>query len=340
MMREALLYQKLQGNRVQCNLCAHRCIIQPAKRGLCRVRVNKNGILYTKVYGRTIAQHIDPIEKKPLYHFYPGSKVYSIATPGCNFRCWFCQNWNISQFADDDLLNRGYEATPEHIVSNAKQTGCTSIAYTYTEPTIFFEYSYDTARIAHQAGLKNVYVSNGYMTPEMLDKMSPYLDAINIDLKAFKDETYRRIIGARLQPVLDSLEYVKKLGIWLEVTSLIIPGVNDDINEMQDMAQFIAKELGVDVPWHISRFSPAYKMQNVPPTPLSTLQKAKNLGHENGLHYVYVGNVQSSQDMNTLCPHCGELLVQRSFFGTKINHIKEGRCPRCNMEISGIGMSD
>ena len=304
------------------------------------MRVNKNGILYTKVYGRTIAQHIDPIEKKPLYHFYPGSKVYSIATPGCNFRCRFCQNWDISQITNNDLLNQGYEATPEHIVSHAKQTGCTGIAYTYTEPTIFFEYSYDTARMAHQAGLKNVFVSNGYMTPEMLDKINPYLDAINIDLKAFKDETYRRIIGARLQPVLDSLKYVKKLGMWIEVTSLIIPGVNDDINEMQDMAQFIAKELGVDVPWHISRFSPAYKMQNVPPTPLSTLQKAKNLGHENGLHYVYVGNVQSSQDMNTLCPHCGELLVQRSFFGTKINHIKEGRCPRCNMEISGIGMSD
>lgn len=300
--------------------------------------MNDNGRLYTKVYGRTIAQHIDPIEKKPLYHFYPGSKAYSVATPGCNFRCLFCQNWDVSQLTDDAMLEQGEEATPEQITLRAQHAGCASIAYTYTEPTIFFEYSYDTARLAHQAGLKNVYVSNGYMTAEMLDRVSPYLDAINIDLKTFRDETYRRIIGARLKPILENLKRIKQLGIWLEVTSLIIPAINDDTNEMSDMAHFVAEELGVDVPWHISRFFPAYNMKEIPPTPLETLQKAQEMGHQAGLHYVYLGNVQGDGAMDTRCPQCGHLLVQRSNFGTKRNSIERGRCPQCGMEIAGVGM--
>ena len=287
-MKEALLYQKLDKNKVRCNLCAHRCVISSGNDGICKVRENINGILYTKVYGRTIAQHVDPVEKKPLYHFYPGSKAYSIATPGCNFHCHFCQNWDISQIINGEIPESGQKATPEQIVWDAKHTGCKSIAYTYTEPTIFFEYSYDTARLAHETGLKNIYVSNGYMTYEMLDVMSPYLDAVNIDLKAFRDETYRRIIGARLQPVLDNLKKIKQLGIWLEVTSLIIPGINDDPKEIRDMANFIAVELGLDVPWHISRFFPAYKMNNVTETPLKTLQVAKKIGLEAGLNYVYI----------------------------------------------------
>jgi len=337
-MKEAFLYKKLNKNRVQCNLCAHRCIINPGKAGICMVRENINGILYTKVFGRTIAKHIDPVEKKPLYHFYPGSKVYSIATPGCNFHCLFCQNCDISQLTGSDLLESGQKLTPEQIVRNAEQTGCKSIAYTYTEPTIFFEYSYDTARLAHEAGLKNIYVTNGYMTPEMLDMMSPYLDAVNIDLKAFRDETYRWIIGARLQPILENLKKIKKMGIWLEVTSLIIPGINDDHIEIKDTANFVASELGVDVPWHISRFLPAYKMKEVHATPLKTLKAAKETGLKTGLNYVYVGNAASEIDMDTECPQCGYMLIERLGFGITQNSINGGHCPHCGAKIAGVGL--
>lgn len=337
--REAFLYQKLDENKVQCNLCAHRCVINPGKKGICKVRENCVGILYTKVYGRTVAKNIDPIEKKPLYHFYPGSKAYSIATPGCNFHCRFCQNWDISQPINDEILKSGQEATPEQIVLDAKQAECQSIAYTYTEPTIFFEYSYDTARMAHEEGLKNIYVTNGYMTHEMLEMINPYLDAVNVDLKAFRDETYRRIIGARLQPVLDSLKKIKQLGIWLEVTSLIIPGVNDDPHEIRDMANFVATELGVDVPWHISRFFPAYKMKEVPYTPLQTLLMAKEIGFEAGLRYVYTGNLGNNGNLDTVCPKCGQVLIERSNFGIVKNNIKDDCCPNCGKEIAGVGLS-
>ena len=338
-MKEALLYQKLEHNKVQCNLCAHRCVIDPGKKGICNVRENSNGTLYTKVYGRTITQNVDPIEKKPLYHFYPGSKAYSIATVGCNFRCRFCQNWYISQTINDEILKSGQEATPEQIVLNTKQAECQIIAYTYTEPTIFFEYSYDTAKIAHETGFKNIYVTNGYMTTEMLEMISPYLDAVNVDLKAFRDETYRRIIGARLQPVLDSLKKIKQLGIWLEVTSLIIPGINDDRHEIRDMVKFVVTELGDDVPWHISRFFPAYKMKDVLSTPVKTLQVAKKIGLEAGLNYVYMGNIPDNGNMSTICPNCGQTLIERSNFGVMKNNIKNECCPNCGKEIAGVGLS-
>jgi len=337
-MREALLYQNLEGNKVQCNLCAHRCMINPGKKGICKVKENRDGTLYTKVYGQTITQNIDPIEKKPLYHFYPGSKAYSIATAGCNFHCRFCQNWDISQITNDEILESGKKAAPEQIVFNAKQAGCNNIAYTYTEPTIFFEYSFDTARIAHEVGLNNIYITNGYMTTEMLEMISPYLDAVNVDLKAFRDETYRRIIGARLQPVLDNLRKIKQLGIWLEVTSLIIPTVNDDPHEIREMANFVATELGRDVPWHISRFFPAYKMKEIPATPLQTLQMAKKIGLEAGLYYVYLGNLQNNGYTNTNCPHCGHVLIERTIFGIIKNIIQDSRCPNCDMEIAGVGL--
>ncbi len=337
-MKEALLYQKLDANKVQCNLCAHRCVINPGKKGVCKVKENINGILYTKVYGKTIAQNIDPIEKKPLYHFYPGSKAYSIATEGCNFHCRFCQNWDISQITNDEIVKSGKKAAPEQIVLNAKQYGCKNIAYTYTEPTIFFEYSYDTACVAHETGLNNIYVTNGYMTTEMLEMISPYLDAVNVDLKAFRDETYRRIIGARLQPVLDNLKKIKRLGIWLEVTSLIIPGVNDDPQEIREMANFVASELGRDVPWHISRFLPAYRMKEIPATPLQTFQMAKDIGFEAELKYVYLGNVGSDGDIDTKCPKCGYVLIERSYFGMMKNNIRENHCPNCGKNIAGVGL--
>ncbi len=336
-MKEAMLYEKLSDNKVRCNLCAHRCVITEGKKGVCLVRENRGGTLYTLVYGRTIAQHVDPVEKKPLFHFYPGTTAYSIATPGCNFRCRWCQNWDISQMPREQHFVMGEEASPEQVVVAAQRPGCRSIAYTYTEPTIFFEYAYDTACLAHEAGLANIYVTNGYMTEEMLETFQPYLDAANVDLKAFRDETYRKYVGARLQPVLDAMKVMKRLGIWLEVTTLVIPGINDDDGELKDAADFVADELGVETPWHISRFFPAYKMADVPPTPLETLQRAREIGLEAGLRYVYVGNVPG--EANTVCHECGQMLIRRSGYRVPENHVQpDGRCPNCGTPVAGVGM--
>jgi pyruvate formate lyase activating enzyme len=337
-MKEAMLYEKLSGSRVRCNLCAHRCTIAEGNVGVCHVRENIEGVLYTRVYGQTIAQHVDPIEKKPLYHFYPGSSAYSVATPGCNFRCQWCQNADISQAPREEEFLLGREASPEQIVAETRRAGCRSIAYTYTEPTIFFEYTYDTARLARQAGLSNTYVTNGYMTEEMLETLHPYLDAANVDLKGFRDAVYRRYIGARLQPVLDSLRKIKELGIWVEVTTLIIPGVNDEVEELQDAARFLADELGPDTPWHISRFTPAYRMADVQPTPVRVLLQAQEIGREAGLHYVYVGNVPG--ESNTSCHVCGRLLIRRRGFRVIANEVTPaGRCPECGTPVAGRGVA-
>lgn len=336
-MKEAMLYEKKQNNRVRCHLCAHQCLIDEGRKGLCLVRENRDGTLYTLVYGRTISQHVDPIEKKPLFHFHPGSSAYSMATPGCNFRCQWCLNWEISQMPREQDLIAGHEATPEQIVAVAQRAGCRTIAYTYTEPTIFFEYSYDTACLAQAAGLANVYVTNGYMTADMLEMISPYLDAANVDLKAFRDETYRKYVGARLQPVLDNLRRLKALGIWLEVTTLVIPGINDDRAELKEAADFVSRELGADTPWHISRFFPHYRAQDVPPTPLATLRQAEEIGFEAGLRYVYIGNVPGSAD--TVCPTCDRILIRRSDFFIAENHLSpEGCCPDCGTVVPGVRM--
>lgn len=336
-MKEAMLYEQLSDEQVRCNLCAHHCVIADGKRGICQVRENRGGTLYSLVYGRTISQNVDPVEKKPLFHFYPGTTIYSIATPGCNFRCRWCQNWDISQMPRERHLIMGSEASPEEIVAEAERAGCRSIAYTYTEPTIFSEYAYDTSRLAQASGLANVYVTNGYMTTEMLETFHPYLDAANVDLKAFRDQTYKKYIGAKLQPVLDTLKVMKRLGIWLEVTTLVIPGVNDDPTELRDAAQFVAQELGVDTPWHISRFFAAYKMTDIPPTPVETLRRAREIGLAEGLHYAYVGNVAGEAD--TFCHSCGRPLIRRSTFAVVENRVKPGgRCPDCGESIAGIGM--
>jgi pyruvate formate lyase activating enzyme len=335
-MKKALLYEKLANNGVRCHLCAHHCVITDGKKGVCQVRENRQGVLYTLVYGRTITQHVDPIEKKPLFHFYPGSTAYSVATPGCNFRCQWCQNWEISQMPREQHLITGHKASPDEIVAAAQWAGCRSIAYTYTEPTIFFEYAYDTARLAHAAGLANLYITNGYMTAEMLDAFHPYLDTANVDLKAFREKTYHRYVGAGLQPVLDNLKAMKRLGIWLEVTTLVIPGLNDDLDELRDAARFVALELGVDTPWHISRFFPAYKMMDVPPTSLATLQRAREIGLEEGLHHVYVGNIPDDSGQDTFCPECGRLLVRRQGYWIAENNVHAGRCPSCDTSIAGI----
>lgn len=335
-MKEARFYERLEKDRVRCNLCAHYCVIAEGKLGVCNVRQNVGGALYTLVYDRTISQNVDPVEKKPLYHFYPGSKSYSIATPGCNLRCHWCQNWEISQMPREQHFIAGREATPEQIVAAAVQSGCRSIAYTYTEPTIFFEYAYDTARLAHEAGIANVFVTNGYMTAEMLEMLHPYLDAANVDLKAFRKKTYQRYAGAGLEPVLESLKTMKQLGIWVEVTTLVIPDINDDAEELKDVAQFIVQELGPDTPWHISRFHPGYKMADRPSTPLETLQRAEEIGREQGLHYVYLGNVAG--ESNTYCHSCGQLLIRRHGYWIAENNIRNGQCPACETLVSGRGM--
>jgi pyruvate formate lyase activating enzyme len=348
-MRQAMLYEQEADRRVHCFLCAHECIIRADGRGTCQVRENQDGTLYTLVYGDVIAEHVDPIEKKPLFHFAPGSLAYSVATPGCNFRCAWCQNYEISQMPRDQqvalgLVGKRPETSAEAVVKAAQAHQCHSIAYTYTEPTIFFEYTYDIARLAHDYGLANVYVTNGYMTSAMLDVMHPHLDAANVDLKAFRDETYRRYIGARLQPVLDSMKLMKQLGIWVEVTTLLIPEVNDSSDEVADAAQFIAEELGPETPWHLSRFFPTYKMTDAPPTPESTLARALAIGKEAGLHYVYAGN--SQQNMDTRCHTCGHTLIRRRGYRVTANVIESAEgtgasvCPACRTPVAGIELCE
>lgn len=337
-MVEARLYQKLEDGKVQCNLCAHRCKISPGKLGICGVRENRAGILYTLVYGKAISQAVDPVEKKPLFHFYPGTTAFSIATVGCNFRCQFCQNWEISQMPREENRIIGGNIPPEIIVRNAKRYGSRSIAYTYTEPTIFFEYAYDIAVLAHKEGIANIYVTNGYMTPEMLEAFHPYLDAANVDLKAGKDEFYRQYCGARLQPVMDALKKMKSMGIWVEVTTLIIPGLNDSEDELYFIADFIVKELGPETPWHVSRFHPQYRMLDRPPTPVATLRKAREIGLKAGLRYVYEGNVPGSEGEHTYCYNCGRLLIRRFGFSILEYRITDGQCYNCGAIIDGVGL--
>ena len=333
-MKEALLYEKMDNGSVHCHLCGHHCVIKPGDFGVCQVRQNREGTLYTLVYGSAISQNIDPIEKKPLYHFYPGSQAYSVATLGCNFQCAWCQNWQIAQAPRQHGLMDVRSTSPAQLVAGAQVSGAKSIAYTYTEPTIFFEYAYETAQLAQQAGIANIYVTNGYMTGEMLDLFHPVLDAANVDLKAFRQRTYSKYVGAGLQTVLDSMKKMKALGIWLEVTSLLIPDVNDSPEEISDMARFIAQELGTDTPWHISRFFPQYKMTHLPPTPPKTLLTAYEIGKAAGLEYVYMGNI--AWESNTSCPSCGTLLIQREGYRIGESKVINGCCPDCGQEIAGV----
>ena len=336
---EAYLYRKSGSRKVICNLCHHRCSIKNGKRGICGVRENRSGILYTLVFGKLIARHIDPIEKKPLYHFLPGSLSYSIATVGCNFKCRFCQNADIAQMPDEHKgLILGDPFSPNSVVDSAIRGKCKSISYTYTEPTIFFEFAYETARLATGKGLKNVFVTNGYMTEEALEKIHPFLDAANVDLKAFTDEYYRDLCGAKLGYVKDTLVSMKKKGIFLEVTTLIVPGLNDSPYELEKLADFLVGELGPDTPWHISRFHPTYKLVDRPPTPLSSLLKAREIGLKAGLRYVYTGNVPGEGGENTYCQDCGKLLIERLGFQIKNKYIKNGSCPFCGARIAGIGL--
>lgn len=336
-MKEALLYKKMENEKVSCFLCSHHCLIGDGKFGICGVRENRQGVLYTHSYGELVAENVDPIEKKPLYHFLPGSSSFSIAAIGCNFQCGFCQNWQISQVKEAGNLGvRPHFVGPEEIVAQAKRSRSRSISYTYTEPTIFFEYAYETAQIAKREGLANVFVTNGYMTEEMIEMVSSCLDAANIDLKSFSDEYYRRICKGRLAPVLKSIELMQTKGIWVEVTTLLVPGQNDSEDELKKIADFLA---GIDraIPWHISRFYPQYHMDDRASTPIRTLELAYEIGKKAGLRYVYLGNVMGKGN-DTYCYHCQRLLIERIGFAVRECIVRQGKCPDCGSPIDGVGI--
>jgi pyruvate formate lyase activating enzyme len=335
MLHKALFWEKLDENQGRCHLCAHECRIPEGRFGICGVRQNIQGTLFTHVYGEVIAANADPVEKKPLYHFLPGSLIYSVATIGCNFKCGFCQNWQISQVsaAEGDVVPR-WPMKPEEIVAEAKRNRCLSIAYTYTEPTIFFEYACDTARLAKEAGLRNVFVTNGYMTRQALEVIRPYLDAANVDLKSSRDDSYRKTCKARLQPVLDTLAAMKEIGVWLEVTTLVVPGENDSEQELRQIAGYLA-QIDTRIPWHISRFHPDYEFRNRAATPIETLLKAREIGREAGLKYIYLGNVLE-EGTDTNCERCHERVIERRYMGLKDCRLESGHCPTCGTGIEGV----
>ncbi len=328
------LWREWQGGpSVHCFLCAHHCRIAPGESGLCGVRENKDGVLYTLVYGRPVSTAVDPIEKKPLFHFLPGSRTFSLATVGCNFTCAFCQNAEISQMPRDQGRVTGRALSPRQVVDAALASGCATISYTYTEPTVFYEYARDCARLASATGLKNVFVTNGYMTAEALHDIDGHLHAANVDLKAFSDEFYRALVGARLKPVLDSIERMHAMGVWLEVTTLLIPGRNDGEDELRELAAFLAS-VSTDIPWHVSRFYPCYRLMDVPPTPLASLERAMRAGREAGLRYVYAGNVPGHGAESTTCPECGEVALERQGFRLVRNGTIKGRCAACGADLA------
>jgi len=332
---DAMLWEALDGQKVRCRLCGHECVIAAGKYGICQVRRNVEGQLKSLSYSNVVSLNVDPIEKKPLFHFLPGTQSVSVAAGGCNFQCEFCQNWQISQGPRAGGL-KGQAISPAQIVTAAVNYDCASISYTYTEPTVFFELAYDTAQLARAKGIKNCFVSNGFMTPLAVEKIAPVLDAINVDLKAFRDETYRQIMKARLAPVLECLKALVEAGVWVEVTTLVVPGMNDTPEELSEIAGFIASELGSHVPWHVSRFHGDYKMTSIPSTPMETLQLACELGRQAGLKYIYCGNVSGLVDERTLCPACGAVVIDRAGFAVRSVNLDEGKCPKCGQLIEGI----
>lgn len=335
-IKEAMFYDKCAENKVRCGLCRFRCLIPDFGRGLCGVRENRDGTLYSLVYGKAVAEHVDPIEKKPLYHFLPQSRTYSIATAGCNFRCLHCQNYSISQPPTELARIPGFPLKPEEIVERAIDVGCKSISYTYTEPTIFYEYAYETAVLAAEAGLKNVFVTNGYITPEALEHIRPYLHAANIDLKGFSDKFYKEVVHAMLREVLDCIVDYKEKGIWIELTTLIIPNHNDSEEELAAVARFIAEKVGIDTPWHVTQFYPTYRLTDQPRTPVQTLRRARQIGLDAGLRYVYEGNVPGEGGEHTYCPGCLRLLMDRQGFFIRDMRLEKGKCPVCGFAVDGV----
>ena len=330
---EALFYDKLPGKRVICRLCPNECVLRPGARGICRVRENRGGRLVTLVYGTPCSANVDPVEKKPLYHFHPGTTAFSIATAGCNMSCRFCQNWEISQQPPEKV--RSANLSPPAVIALAKQRGCGSVAHTYSEPVVFYEYMLDCAEEGRRAGVPNIMISNGYIREVPMRRLCGSLTAVKIDLKAFTEQFYRKICGASLKPVLHTLEVLKDTGIWFEIVVLLIPGLNDSDGEIRAMSRWIGEHLGPDVPLHFSRFFPTYRMRNIPPTPPATLEKAWKIALDAGLRYVYVGNIFSPH-RHTRCPACGAMVIQRKGFSAQIPGLKGDRCRACGEKIPGV----
>jgi pyruvate formate lyase activating enzyme len=336
-MKEDYLYKRLKDKKVQCQNCAHYCVIENGKRGICGVRENRDGKLYSSVYGKACALNIDPIEKKPFFHFLPGSHSLSVATVGCNFKCASCQNHDISQMPQLTGKVEGQKISPKEIVELALKNNLPSISYTYTEPAIFSEYALDTMKLAKKQGLKNDWVSNGFWSKELFDLISPYLDAANVDLKSFEEDFYIKYCSGKLQSVLDTLKRLKKKKIWLEVTTLVIPTLNDKEEIFKKIADFIKNDLGSETPWHVTQFCGAisWKLQNIPDTPVETLEKAHKIGKKAGLKYIYTGNIPGIPSEDTFCPKCNNLVIDRTGYIIS-RYDKNGKCPKCGTDLNLI----
>lgn len=332
--KEAMYYKKIDEETVQCQLCPRKCTLSNGQRSFCRVREPKGGKLYSLAYGLPCAVHTDPIEKKPLFHFMPGTQAFSIATAGCNFRCKYCQNWSISQSPPEDVDNQNL--MPEDVVKAAIKERCPTISYTYTEPSIFYEYMLDTAKLAKAKGIRNMYHSNGSLNPEPVAELAPYLDGANIDLKAFNQTFYTNVCAGYLDIVLNTLTVLKREGVWVEVTNLVVPSLNDDLDQIRSMALWIRQTMGEDTPLHFSRFWPENKLTNLEPTPVSTLDAAREIAQKVGLKFVYIGNVPGHKGENTYCPECEKMIIQRSGYSVLQNNIKDGKCKFCDYPIAGV----
>jgi len=323
-----------QGQYVRCTLCPHRCVLAEGERGLCRVRENRGGKLYTFVYGNPCAVHVDPIEKKPFFHFLPGTTAFSLATAGCSLRCQYCQNYTISQRTPEETSN--VDAPPEAVVAASLENRAASVAYTYSEPTVFYEYMLDTARLARRAGLRNAVISAGYINEEPLRELCRAVDAIKVDLKGYDDGFYREVCGGRLEPVLAAIRTIHDMGVHLEVVNLVVPGLNDEPASLKALVAWLLDALGPDVPLHFSRFHPDYQLANLPPTPLETMEAARRMALDAGVHYVYLGNVPGHEGNHTYCPRCGQMIVRRSGMATESIHIVDGKCEFCHEPIPGV----
>ncbi|MBL7100377.1 MAG: AmmeMemoRadiSam system radical SAM enzyme [Nanoarchaeota archaeon] len=333
-MKECSYYKKLEKNVIKCELCPRFCVIKNKSIGFCKTRKNIDGTLISLSYGKPISTNADPLAKKPIFHMLPGTLSYSIGTAGCQLACKFCQNWEISQASPEDFPSQYKQ--PEEIVKEAIKNNCKSIAYTYTESAVFYEYAYDIAKLARKKKLKNVTVTNGFINPEPLKKLYKYIDAANVDLKGFTEEFYKKICSARLKPVLETLKLLHKMKVWIEITNLVIPGLNDDMKNIKEMCEWIKKNLGIDYPLHFSRFYPCYKMMDRQPTPYETLTKAYDIAKKTGLKYVYIGNVPEEKYNHTYCSKCKEIIIKRSSFFEIENKVKNGRCPKCKTKIEGV----